>query len=121
MSVCVDAKQQEITLLAINKLLDFAAKRKKKIVETIEIQFGLKTRIVSTMRLTRLQFSFCLPHDRQYKPRTLLLGDEKAVEEATTTGVSAVNGLEHLKTFNKQRTLIKRWSRYLADWTSLLQ
>jgi len=96
-------------MATIQELLKFSNETKKrKFVETIEVQVGLKN--YDPVREKRFQGTFVLPHPIRYKTNMMVIGNERHCDEAKEFGYPCIND-EGLKEFKRQMKPIKKWAK----------
>jgi large subunit ribosomal protein L10Ae len=93
---------------AVSELLKMSRKNKKNFVETVEIQIGLKN--YDPKKDKRFSGSLTLPHIPKENKKIAILGDAVHLDEASRMEIDSY-GVEDLKKFNKQKKVIKKFSR----------
>ena len=85
-------------------------KKKRKFMETVELQVGLKD--YDPQKDKRFAGSVRLPHVPRPSMKICLIGDAKHVQEVKEKNISVdVMDFDALKTFNKDKKLIKKWAK----------
>jgi large subunit ribosomal protein L10Ae len=99
-----------------------SAQNKRKFVETVELQIGLKN--YDPQRDKRFSGSVKLPHIARPKLSVCVLGDAFHIEQAKKLGVECMD-VEALKALNKNKKLIKKlankYDAFLASETLIKQ
>jgi len=93
---------------AVSEVLKMSKKNKKNFVETVEIQIGLKN--YDPKKDKRFSGTLTLPHIPKVNKKIAILGDAVHLNEATRIEIDSY-GVEDLKKFNKQKKVIKKFSR----------
>mmetsp|Transcript_16650 Transcript_16650/g.42165 ORF Transcript_16650/g.42165 Transcript_16650/m.42165 type:complete len:218 (+) Transcript_16650:59-712(+) len=93
---------------AVLKILKNADSKKRKFCETIEIQIGLKN--YDPKKDKRFSGTLSLPNIPKENRKVAILGDAVHLREANSAKLDGY-GLEDLKKFNKQKKIIKKFSR----------
>jgi large subunit ribosomal protein L10Ae len=93
---------------AVSEILKMSRKNKKNFVETVEIQIGLKN--YDPKKDKRFSGSLTLPHIPKENKKIAILGDAVHLDEASRMEIDSY-GVEDLKKFNKQKKVIKKFSR----------
>jgi large subunit ribosomal protein L10Ae len=93
---------------AVSEILKMSRKKKKNFVETVEIQIGLKN--YDPKKDKRFSGSLTLPHIPKENKKIAILGDAVHLNEASRMEIDSY-GVEDLKKFNKQKKVIKKFSR----------
>merc|ERR1712217_93153 len=86
-------------------ILDGAKENKRKFVETVELQIGLKD--YDTQRDKRFAGTIKLPHVPRPRMKICMLGDAVHCEQAQRAGVP-YKSVEDLKKLNKNKKLVKK-------------
>jgi len=81
---------------------------KRKFVETIELQIGLKN--YDPARDKRFAGSVVLPSPTKPKLKVMVIGDQKHVDECKQLGIECIDS-EGLKKFKKDKKKVKRWAQ----------
>merc|ERR1711968_292770 len=106
----------------IQSVLDAAAAKKRKFVETIELQVVLKN--YDTQKDKRFAGSIKLPNIPRPRMSCCILGDAKHVEAAKAAGIPCMD-VEALKALNKDKKKVKKlackYSFFLASQSILKQ
>merc|ERR1712224_10880 len=106
----------------IQSVLDAAAAKKRKFVETIELQVVLKN--YDTQKDKRFAGSIKLPNIPRPRMSCCILGDAKHVEAAKAAGIPCMD-VEALKAFNKDKKKVKKlantYNFFLASQTIMKQ
>ena len=93
---------------AIHAIMD--GKKKRKFVETIEMQVGLKD--YDPQKDKRFAGSVRLPNVPRPNLKICLIGDAKHIQEVKEKNIVVdVIDFDGLKTFNKDKKLIKKWAK----------
>ncbi|ABW97991.1 rpl10A (nucleomorph) [Hemiselmis andersenii] len=93
---------------AVLKIIKEAGVKKRKFSETIEMQIGLKN--YDPKKDKRFSGTLTLPYIPKENRKVAILGDAVHLREAISANVDGY-GLEDLKKFNKQKKVIKKFSR----------
>lgn len=93
---------------AVSEILKMSQKKKKNFLETVEIQIGLKN--YDPKKDKRFSGSLNLPHMPKLDKKIAILGDAVHLNEAKRLEIDSY-GVEELKKFNKQKKVIKKFSR----------
>jgi len=93
---------------AVSKILNHSLGKRKKFVETIELQIGLKN--YDPKKDKRFSGAVSLPHVPKINRKVAILGDAVHLTEATRHQIDGY-GVEDLKKFNKQKKIIKKFAR----------
>mmetsp|Transcript_25007 Transcript_25007/g.48618 ORF Transcript_25007/g.48618 Transcript_25007/m.48618 type:complete len:218 (-) Transcript_25007:778-1431(-) len=93
---------------AVFKILKGAELKKRKFSETIEIQIGLKN--YDPKKDKRFSGTLALPNIPKLNRKAAVLGDAVHLRDAALINIDAY-GIEDLKKFNKQKKIIKKFSR----------
>merc|ERR1711990_747280 len=106
----------------IQSVLDAAAAKKRKFVETIELQIILKN--YDTQKDKRFAGSIKLPNIPRPRMSCCILGDAKHVDAAKAAGIPCMD-VEALKALNKDKKKVKKLAQkynfFLASPTLLKQ
>merc|ERR1712070_1180386 len=106
----------------IQSVLDAAAAKKRKFVETIELQVVLKN--YDTQKDKRSAGSIKLPNVPRPRMSCCILGDAKHVEAARAAGIPCMD-VESLKALNKDKKKVKKlackYSFFLASASIMKQ
>merc|ERR1711968_410275 len=106
----------------IQSVLDAAAAKKRKFVETIELQVVLKN--YDTQKDKRFAGSIKLPNVPRPRMSCCILGDAKHVEAAKGAGIPCMD-VESLKALNKDKKKVKKlackYSFFLASASIMKQ
>ena len=92
----------------IQQVLEGSEEKKREFLETIELQIGLKN--YDPQKDKRFAGNIKLPHIPRPKMRVCVLGDAYHCEKAAGLGLEFKNA-EGLKNFNKNKKLIKKFSK----------
>lgn len=84
-------------------------KTKRKFIETVELQVGLKN--IDVAREKKFNGSVVLPHRVKTKMSFIIIGDQKHVDEATEKGIPNIDSVGLTK-FKKDKKKIKKWGTY---------
>lgn len=88
-------------------------KKQRKFVETVELQVGLKD--YDPQKDKRFAGTVRLPHIPRPKLKICLIGDAKHLQIVKEQGINVdVMDFDGLKTFNKDKKLIKKWAKKYA-------
>jgi len=99
---------QERLAQAIDAILKYSKETKKrKFVETVELQIGLKN--YDPSRDKRFAGSVALPNPSKKNISVLVIADQKHVYECQEKGLEFMD-VEGLKKFNKNKKAIKKWA-----------
>eukprot|EP00922_Rhytidocystis_sp_ex-Travisia-forbesii_P009482 GHVS01013837.1.p1 GENE.GHVS01013837.1~~GHVS01013837.1.p1 ORF type:complete len:218 (+),score=18.60 GHVS01013837.1:81-734(+) len=90
---------------AIAELVEHSNTKKRKFVETVELQIGLKD--YDTQRDKRFAGTVRLPHLPRPRMQVCVLGDQVHCEQAQNAGVDFMD-VEQLKKLNKNKKLVKK-------------
>lgn len=92
---------------AIKEILDYSLKTKKRgFVETVELQIGLKN--YDPTRDKKFSGTVVLPHKVKTSMKTIVIGDQQHVDEATAAGITVIDSAG-LQAFKKDKKKIKKW------------
>merc|ERR1712217_615549 len=89
-------------------ILDGAKENKRKFVETVELQIGLKD--YDTQRDKRFAGTIKLPHVPRPRMKVCVLGDAAHCEEAQRANIPFIS-VEDLKKLNRNKKLLKKLRR----------
>ena len=107
---------------AITDIKSFAVEKKRKFVETIELQVVLKN--YDTQKDKRFAGSIKLPNVPRERMSCCVLGDAHHIAESQAAGVDCLD-VEALKAFNKDKKKVKKlankYSFFLASGTIMKQ
>eukprot|EP00916_Digyalum_oweni_P006462 GHVL01011078.1.p1 GENE.GHVL01011078.1~~GHVL01011078.1.p1 ORF type:complete len:219 (+),score=39.95 GHVL01011078.1:207-863(+) len=90
---------------AISTILEKSEEKKRKFVETVELQIGLKD--YDTQRDKRFAGTVKLPHIPRLRITVCVLGDAVHCEQAEKLNIDVMD-LEALKKLNKNKKLVKK-------------
>merc|ERR1711939_856023 len=93
---------------AIDDILVASSAKKRKFVETVELQVGLKD--YDTQRDKRFAGTVKLPYVPRPRMKICILGDAVHCEKATAAGFDA-KSVDDLKKLNKNKKLVKKLAR----------
>lgn len=93
---------------AVKEVVEGSEQKKRKFVETIELQIGLKD--YDTQRDKRFAGTVRLPHIPRPQMKVCILGDAAHCEEAKEAGIPSMD-VEALKKLNKNKKLVKKLAR----------
>merc|ERR1712196_344408 len=93
---------------SIETILSSSAEKKRKFTETIELQIGLKN--YDPQKDKRFSGTIKLPHVPRPKLALCMLADAFHAEKAREIGMD-FKDVAGLKTFNKNKKLIKKWAK----------
>merc|ERR1711966_535435 len=106
----------------IQSVLDAAAAKKRKFVETIELQVVLKN--YDTQKDKRFAGSIKLPNVPRPRLTCCVLGDAFHIDQAKANGIDCLD-VEALKAFNKDKKKVKKlalkYNFFLASGTIMKQ
>ncbi|KAL6061065.1 60S ribosomal protein L10A [Balamuthia mandrillaris] len=97
--------QSETLSEAVSALLAGSKQAKRRFLETVELQIGLKNYDPSKDK--RFSGSVRLPHNARPRLRVCVLGDEAHCDEAKAAGVDALS-VEDLKKYNRDKKMVKK-------------
>jgi len=107
---------------AVDEILKVSTEKKRKFVETVELQVGLKN--YDPQKDKRFSGQIKLPNETKPRMKFCVLGDAAHIDEAIKTGVDT-RTVEQLKQLNKNKKLIKKLAKgydaFLASETVLRQ
>lgn len=89
----------------IAEVLEGSQKKKRKFVETVELQIALKD--IDTLRDKRFAGTVKLPHCIKPRTKVCVLGDAAHMDEAKKIGVDCMD-IDDLKKLNKNKKLVKK-------------
>jgi large subunit ribosomal protein L10Ae len=92
----------------IQELTKASQEKKRKFVETVELQIGLKNYDVA--REKRFSGSIKLPNIPRPNLKLCILGDQAHIDEAKGCGMPFMS-VDDLKKFNKNKKLIKKFAK----------
>jgi large subunit ribosomal protein L10Ae len=92
----------------IQQLTEASQEKKRKFVETVELQIGLKNYDVA--REKRFSGSIKLPNIPRPNLKLCILGDQAHIDEAKGCGMPFMS-VDDLKKFNKNKKLIKKFAK----------
>lgn len=90
---------------AVETILKSSAEKKRKFVETVELQIGLKN--YDPQKDKRFSGTLKLPNHTKHKFRVCIMGDQQHCDEAQKNGVDFL-GIEDLKKINKNKKVVKK-------------
>mmetsp|Transcript_43115 Transcript_43115/g.107900 ORF Transcript_43115/g.107900 Transcript_43115/m.107900 type:complete len:218 (+) Transcript_43115:33-686(+) len=93
---------------AVLKMLNGTDYKKRKFSETIEMQIGLKN--YDPKKDKRFSGTLSLPNIPKENRKVAILGDAVHLREAASANIDSY-GIDDLKKFNKQKKVIKKFSR----------
>lgn len=93
---------------AVSKILNHSDKNKKKFIESVELQIGLKN--YDPKKDKRFSGTITLPNTPKEEKKAAILGDAAHLSEATRCKIDGY-GVEDLKKFNKQKKPIKKFAK----------
>ncbi|EPR60056.1 ribosomal protein RPL10A [Toxoplasma gondii TgCatPRC2] len=93
---------------AIGEILEGSREKKRKFVETVELQIGLKD--YDTQRDKRFSGSVRLPNVPRPRMRVCVMGDAVHCEQAKELGLEFMD-VEAMKKLNKNKKLVKKLAR----------
>ncbi|CAG7723843.1 unnamed protein product [Allacma fusca] len=100
---------KEILFESVNALLEHSAdKKKRKFLETVELQIGLKN--YDPQKDKRFSGTVKLKHIPRPKMAVCVLGDQQHCDEATANNVPCMDA-EALKKLNKNKKLVKKLAK----------
>jgi len=106
----------------VNGVLEQSAKKKRRFVESVELQIGLKN--YDPQKDKRFSGTVRLKYIPRPKLKVCMLGDQQHCDEAKANGVSCMD-VEALKKLNKNKKLVKKladkYSAFLASETVIRQ
>merc|ERR1711885_129463 len=89
----------------VNAVLTASAEKKRKFVETVDLQIGLKN--YDPQKDKRFSGTVKLKHVPRRKYKVCLLGDQAHIDEAKSLGMDAMSA-DDLKKLNKDKKKVKR-------------
>jgi len=92
----------------VNGVLELSAKKKRRFVESVELQIGLKN--YDPQKDKRFSGTVRLKYIPRPKLKVCMLGDQQHCDEAKANGVSCMD-VEALKKLNKNKKLVKKLSK----------
>merc|ERR1712241_564667 len=106
----------------VQNVLKASADKKRKFVETVDLQIGLKN--YDPQKDKRFSGTVKLKHVPRRKYRVCLLGDQQHIDEAKSLGMDAMSA-EDLKKLNKDKKKVKKLAKsydaFLASDTLIKQ
>mmetsp|Transcript_18119 Transcript_18119/g.37054 ORF Transcript_18119/g.37054 Transcript_18119/m.37054 type:complete len:218 (+) Transcript_18119:75-728(+) len=93
---------------AVNKILEHSEKKKKKFLESVELQIGLKN--YDPKKDKRFSGNILLPFSTKEEKKVAIIGDALHLAQAKSLNLDAY-GIEDLKKFNKQKKVIKKFAK----------
>ncbi|GFV46207.1 60S ribosomal protein L10a [Trichonephila clavipes] len=93
---------------AVNSVLDNSKVKKRKFLETVELQIGLKN--YDPQKDKRFSGTIKLKNIPRPKFKVCVLGDQQHCDEAKANNVECMD-VEALKKFNKNKKLVKRLAK----------
>ncbi|ORM41064.1 60S ribosomal protein L10a [Babesia sp. Xinjiang] len=107
---------------AISAILTQSQEKKRKFVETVELQISLKD--YDTQRDKRFSGTVVLQNVPRQRMKVCVFGDQVHCDQAKSLGIDYID-LEGLKKFNRNKTLVKKlankYGAFLASQTLLPQ
>ncbi|CAA6653658.1 unnamed protein product [Spirodela intermedia] len=100
--------QSDVLREAITQVTTDSREKKRKFLETIELQIGLKN--YDPQKDKRFSGSVKLPHIPRPKMKVCMLGDAQHVGEAEKIGLEYMD-VEGLKKMNKNKKLVKKLAK----------
>ncbi|PRD24319.1 UNVERIFIED_CONTAM: RpL10Ab [Trichonephila clavipes] len=94
---------------AVNSVLDNSKVKKRKFLETVELQIGLKN--YDPQKDKRFSGTIKLKNIPRPKFKVCVLGDQQHCDEAKANNVECMD-VEALKKFNKNKKLVKRLGKF---------
>jgi len=99
----------EVLSKSVGDMLNYSnVKKKRKFIETVELQVGLKN--IDVAREKKFNGAVILPHRVKAKMDFLVIGDQKHVDEATENNIPFVDSAGLTK-FKKDKKKIKKWAK----------
>jgi len=92
----------------VETILKNCQEHKRKFVETIELQIGLKN--YDPQKDKRFSGTLRLPNITKNKFRVCILGDQQHCDEAQKAGIEFM-GIEELKKINKNKKIVKKMAK----------
>merc|ERR1712214_179365 len=106
----------------VQNVLKASADKKRKFVETVDLQIGLKN--YDPQKDKRFSGTVKLKHVPRRKYRVCLLGDQQHIDEAKSLGMDAMSA-DDLKKLNKDKKKVKKLAKsydaFLASDTLIKQ
>jgi len=100
---------QETLSTAIREILKYSLETKKrKFVETVELQIGLKN--YDPTRDKRFAGSVNVPYPTKPKIKVMIIGDQQHVDECNALKLEVID-VEGLKKFKKDKKVVKKWAK----------
>ncbi|XP_018793271.1 PREDICTED: 60S ribosomal protein L10a-2 [Bactrocera latifrons] len=93
---------------SVNAVLEFSQKKKRRFLETCELQIGLKN--YDPQKDKRFSGTVKLKHIPRPKMKVCILGDQQHCDEAKANGVECMDA-EALKKLNKNKKLVKKLAK----------
>ncbi|XP_005179845.1 large ribosomal subunit protein uL1 [Musca domestica] len=93
---------------SVNAILDFSKTKKRRFLETVELQIGLKN--YDPQKDKRFSGTVKLKHIPRPKMKVCILGDQQHCDEAKANGVECMDA-EALKKLNKNKKLVKKLAK----------
>ncbi|KAK2196928.1 bifunctional Ribosomal protein L1-ribosomal biogenesis protein/Ribosomal protein L1-like/Ribosomal protein L1 [Babesia duncani] len=106
--LCCSKLSADVLNEAITALLQQSKEKKRKFVETVELQISLKD--YDTQRDKRFNGSVCLQNIPRQRMSVCVFGDQVHCDQAKELGVDCID-LEGLKKFNRNNKLVKKLAR----------
>ncbi|URD96950.1 ribosomal protein [Musa troglodytarum] len=100
--------QSDVLREAISQVVGDSREKKRKFIETVELQIGLKN--YDPQKDKRFSGSVKLPHIPHPKMKVCMLGDAQHVEEAEKIGLDYMD-VESLKKMNKNKKFVKKLAK----------
>ncbi|KAH7365055.1 hypothetical protein KP509_18G006900 [Ceratopteris richardii] len=100
--------QSDVLREAISQIVADCKEKKRKFVETVELQIGLKN--YDPQKDKRFSGSVKLAHIPRPKMKVCMLGDAQHVEEAEKIGLDCMD-VDSLKKMNKNKKLVKKLAK----------
>ncbi|XP_061386923.1 large ribosomal subunit protein uL1 [Musca vetustissima] len=93
---------------SVNAILDYSKTKKRRFLETVELQIGLKN--YDPQKDKRFSGTVKLKHIPRPKMKVCILGDQQHCDEAKANGVECMDA-EALKKLNKNKKLVKKLAK----------
>merc|ERR1719272_1610934 len=90
---------------AINEILKFSEEKKRKFVETIELQVALKN--YDSQKDARFSGNLRLPKAPRERMTVCVIGNESDIEKASSAGIPS-KSVADLQKLNKNKKLVKK-------------
>jgi len=107
---------------SVDTILKHSSEDKRKFVETVELQIGLKN--YDPQKDKRFSGTLRLPNHTKSKFRVCIMGDQQHCDEAQKNGLDFL-GIEELKKINKNKKIVKKlakkYNAFLASDTIIRQ